>query len=430
MAVRLLGALVVCLLLVAAPARADPTFEVTVTPQAASFPETRELTYRVKITTTEPERFRLGASGVGLASPVAAVLEGPGAMTPPPPPQPRPVVFASPRLSFPSCGDGLGFRTSHHDFPRGLSYDLDLPADAVSTVVLTAALSRDAPRPTIPGAPPRPGIPPAASAAGENYWMGFSASNQTAGSTLDQSYLEIPAPVVAAAGRKGVWITLALDPPGRPCEIPQNPGEPVTVTGTTNPPVAGEDMTLMVAHRAPNAAPVTVGELATVTTADDGTFGVAAWRPQQGGRYALQAQFRSKRPDLADDFSAPVSFDLSRPVPLPAAEPWRPGPRPVPLPELATVARDVSVRGRVARVRLRCPRPDGCRGVVRLKVRRAFSDWRSFRIAAGKEKVVTVRIGPSIRRVLQDRRLDGVAQVRLNDHFSRTPVKLRALPSD
>lgn len=374
------------LALTAIPASADAaTFNVSVTPEAVTYPETKELTYRVEMRTIAAERITLTADGNGLVSPGGATLEGPGAISP--------IVGHSHGDIFP-CGDTLGFRHFHHYLSASQTYTVDLPADSVSTFVLNAGVSPDAPRP------------------GEEYRL-----------TLGVPGGSIPIP---AAGRKGVLIKIAMDPPNPSCGG-ENSGVPVTITGTTDPSLAGEELMLLMRHRASNAqlSPLTTHELARVRVADDGTFGLRDWRPQEVGSYAIQAQYKSNRPELADDRSEPLTFRLRIPVPL------RPGPAVPPrqittAPSLATVLPTASVRRGVARIRLRCSRSEACRGVVRLKVRAVFSQWRSFKVAAGKEKAVPIRLGASARRTLRTKTLNGVAQVRLNDVSSRTRVKLRA----
>lgn len=271
------------LLLLAPTARANTTFKVTVTPQVATYPETRELTYRVVMTTTDAAKVSVVAFGNGLVTPSAYWLEGAGRLGP------ALSTHGDPGSTF--CGgSGLGFREFHHPIHYGYTFPIELPENSVSTLVVKGRLSPDAPQP------------------GEDYRL----------------YLGVPggAPVVPAMGPKGVPIKITMD---SPCTPERAAGEPITITGTTDPALAGENMTLMVRRYETDfytgSPRTTEGGLAQVRVADDGSFALRDWRPEKIGKYAVQAQYKTTRPDIANDFSNPLAFTLkpnsALPVPAP-----------------------------------------------------------------------------------------------------------------
>lgn len=286
---------------------ADPSFRVTVSPESVSFPETRQVTYRVEVATgSEAERLTLRAEtvpafigfdgapeGAGLSGPRSAAFEGPGSMT-----------TGVTSHGDPVCTTALSFRAFHGGLYYSYEYHLDLPANAVSTLVLASDVF-DAPWP------------------GEQLRLALTAT-RTPGpgapaSTLDRDH-QLAVPGVGAAGRTGVRMQIATDQPSvRGCshDPPDNPGNPITVTGRTDPPLAGRSVTLLAESTDRRAVPgqaTTPQAIATLPVAGDGTFVLRDWRPQLPGRYAIQARFASNVPELADDFSQPVSFDLTQPV--------------------------------------------------------------------------------------------------------------------
>jgi hypothetical protein len=140
------------LCLLAPPAQAvDPSFQVTVSPQQVTVPNTQELTYRVRLTTgSEAERFMIVAANASaffwpdgrtegaLIGSWQANLEGPGTLVPD-----APGVHADP-----ICGASvLSLRAQHGSVRLSDDYTLELPANSVSTLVLKTRLPSEAPWP-------------------------------------------------------------------------------------------------------------------------------------------------------------------------------------------------------------------------------------------------------------------------------------------
>lgn len=138
-------------------AYAAPSLTATVSPQAAVYPDTKELTYRVEVSTTEETRLALVASnGAGLwIHPDGGSLEGPGTLTE----GPQPWVVPGPPPP------GSCEAQTADDWRWSQEFTLDLPADSVSTLVLpmlTGTLKPGSPSEywfTLAGAGPMPRVP-------------------------------------------------------------------------------------------------------------------------------------------------------------------------------------------------------------------------------------------------------------------------------
>ena len=397
------SALAAVALLLAVPAAApaaDPEFRATVSPDRVVWSQTTELTYRVEATTGEqPERFDLVAGARGafvgfdgqahgsllIPSGDGASLEGPGSLR---------VGFSSHGDPIPCPGSGLPQR--HGGLFYEQTFELRLPARSTSTLVFRASVVRDAPWPR------------------DSYAAVLRAANPFEEGTL-ASPVDIPVAAPEPGGRTGVRLAIATDPASAECATPPRiDGRPITVSGRSDPPLAGQRVRL---HYVPpgQRSPVT---LADVPVRDDGTFEYRNWRPRDPGVYEVAATYVSQRPELTDDFSAPRLFEVGVPAgedpPPPLSPPYDPAP---PMeedggygPALAAsiVSRRLGLdrRGR-ARVRVACPALSGasCAGTVRLVWRRRVLARRRTVVPPGTraDVVLRVRLGPRARRVLRRR---------------------------
>ena len=392
--------------LVAAPAAqaADPTFEAELAPSRIAFgepaPEAR-LTVR---TGAEPERFEVIATGAGrgfmrgdggvLGTRCEARLEGPG--------RPEAVGCAVPAPA-PRC-QKTRLPVTHGTFAGYTTVMVDLPANSESTVVFPLAMSLQAPW------------------TDSRYQVAFTVR----GETLEAQDRRVATPEYAPAGRTGVRIE--LDPaPGlaRLCDpVPENRGSPITVTGRAEPRLAGQEIVLRAATEE-RTEPVDIG---TVRVAGDGTFALRDWRPRTPGHYEVGAVYRSQRGELADDFSRPLAFRLTAPVPDP---PGPPGPSilpppPPPRPHFVLVNRSLRAdRGGLVRLRLWCPdrAASPCANRIRIAIGRRTVGSRTATVAPGARRTVHLRLsGAAQRRVA--RRRDVPATVRI-DELPRIAVTLR-----
>ena len=392
----------------AAPAQAaDPTFRVTVSPDPVVHGEADRLTYRVEVTTgEEPERFTLDATPLGQFGGQGVLLfpttdgmrlEGPGKLEPGPSLHGDPVpchVSELPR------GHGTFFRTQE--------YEVELEARTTSTVVFQAFIARHAPW------------------RGDRYEMALRAYPDSArGGTLDRAYLlQTPAP--RPAGRSGVRIDLEADTPAsRECDAPKNDGRPVTLSGRTDPALAGQELVLRVVPPGARAAT----ELSRVRVGGDGSFTAPQWRPKALGLYQVAAAYRSQDDRFTDEFSVPLAFELTAPVPDPPDPPGPPGPSilPPPRPHAVLVNRSLRAdRDGLVRLRLWCPDRAGapCANRIALAIGgRRTAASRSATVAPGARRTVRVRLSRADRRRVARRR-DVPATVRI-DELPRIAVTLR-----
>lgn len=346
-------------LAVGAPAAgaADVEFRATVSPDRVVFGETQALTYRVEMTTgAKPERFDLHASAGGAfggegtlhtigGGPVT--LEGPG-------------TLAGPAFhhgdAFPCSSSEL--RERHGGQYTGARFGLELPAQSTSTLVFETSVGLMAPWPQ----------------------DRYAAWLQASGGTLDRE-TEIPVAAPAPGGRTGVRLEIQVAPAsGRICRDMPPPvdGEPITITGRSEPPLGGQQVLLRYVPPGQRAA-VT---LASVPVASDGTFSYSGWRPQESGVYEVAAEYTSQRPELTDDFSAPRVFELRVPA----------GEAPPPPEDQAAIPRGRIVARRVVRLAA------GTRRTVAVRLRLRARDRRTLRRRG--RLTVTAHAGAAARRVI------------------------------
>jgi len=362
-------------LLVPAAAAADPSLRAAVSPGDVVFGETRALTYRVVMRTgAAPERFELvaesgsafGGEGTLLFPGREARLEGPGTLR---------TGSSFHTDVFPCSASDLPGR--HGGLPFGQSFDLELPAEATSTLVFTATVARTAPWP------------------GERFGLALQARNgfgAAPGTLAGDS--EIPVPSPAPAGRTGVRLSLSTSPrAGFACETPPAVGDrPIDVVGRSDPPLAGQRVLLRYVPPG-RRTPVT---LASVPVADDGSFRYRGWRPRERGTYELAAAYVAQRPERADDFSVPRAFETARPAAGKVA------PR---MPPHAGVLsrRLVADRASRVRVRLACPAVAqiGCRDVLRLRRGSRLLARQAISLRPASRETVTLRLAPRARRLLR-----------------------------
>ena len=397
-------------LLGAAPAQADdPTFEASLTPERIAFgdgtePEARLTiqtgadaeTFNVSTDATSPEFIDLdgrsaggGVLGVGCARPR---VEGPGTL--------GPLRCTVPSL--PAC-NRTGLRVFHGIFDGSGDLEVSVPPRSRTTLVFRARQSMDAPWPA------------------SRFQVRFQVSDGTLAGPQ-----AIETPRLAPAGRTGVRIGLRVEPAGGGfCEPAPQVRGPLTVRGRTDPSLAGQEILLRTAttdEQVPR-------DLARVRVADDGTFAFAGWRPPPGYR-EVAATYAAQRPELADDFSAPVAFELTgndpdrdpvtEPRPddgppkgtppgsddggSPAADPLRPEPR------IFLANRGLRAdRTGLVRLRLLCPSSveGACRPGISLRARgRTLATRRPVTLLPGRPRTIRVRLSRSARRLLaRERRL-------------------------
>ena len=165
--------------------------------------------------------------------------------------------------------------------------------------------------------------------------------------------------------------------------------------------------------------------------ADDGTFAFAGWRPEPG-YHEVGARYTSQRPELVDDFSAPLSFELEpdEPTPTPTPTPPAEAPRPTPMPTvdpplvapasskvlLANRRLHADRRGRV-RLRLLCPAAAVRPCVERVRISRGGRTLatRSVTLPPGRVRTVALRLGAAARRSLTGRRRALAVLVRIGE---------------
>lgn len=391
---RALRALALTVLLVAAgaaPARAvDPTFEAALAPERITFGEPGAEARLTVRTGAEAETFWLTAFSAGETyvdfggRPVGGPLleagcgaqprfEGPGGPT-----SGRGCLVSSTA----SCGVTPLAAFHGADLSRP-SFEVTIPADSQTTVVVPLAHAATAPWPT------------------SRYEASFRLEPGVGG-TLEQA-IQVGSGLTAPAGRTGVPIELSLEPGGAP---PCVPGPeirgPVTVRGRTEPALAGQEVVLRTAS-VPGEAP---RELARVRVAGDGTFVFAGWRPAPG-YHEVAASYTAQRSERADDFSSPLIFTAAaEAVVSKAAIGLRLGDR-----------RLRADRAGLVRLRLHCPaaaiRP--CADRMRISRGGRTLATRSVTLAPGRARTVRLRLGPAARRSLARRRTGLRVLVRIGD---------------
>lgn len=368
---------------------------MTVSPQTVTYPDTKSLTYSVQITTgAEEERFSLAARGLPayigfdeqpegqLLAPGIPHFEGPGTLGP----------VATP--AFIACTRSL--RAKHGTLPYAPDYDVTIPANVTTTLVIPVTVAEDAPWP------------------GEQYRLGLTATGTRPSRTLDGD-IPLSVPAVVAAGRVGVRMSIATNiasVTGCGGTPPPNAGVPITIAGRADTSIAGQQVAI-VAARWESARET----LATVPVAADGSFAYGPWRPRSLGRYEVGAQYASTRPDLADDFAAARLFELTVAVPQVAPQ----------VAPVARVGKTAPVRRGAARVRLSCPAgAQACEGVIRLTLRGKLAGLRKFKVAAGTRATVSVSLRAAARRALKkSRRVRMRAEIRAGGTRSRTTIVVR-----
>lgn len=289
--------LVVCAVIaaVATPAAsAQLNATATITPGRIVFPHTKQITYRLHMTTGEQaERFSVAlippSFGRGLqaeGSPVRFVetrLEGPG------------------ELTTPGRGSGIPFcstsRNAYHGYePRSVGYDIALPPQASSTLTATYNTGLTAPWPTL------------------DYRLTFLLRPELfsggQGTLVESATVRPPQPEVA--GRFGVEIRLAIAPYGAARPFPRFPeiksGRRIRIAGRTSPRLRRQIVNLR--YTGPGSR--TLRPLATVRTDWQGRFAYRKWAPRRPGRYEVWAFYRSQRRHLVSDYTCPRSFQILR----------------------------------------------------------------------------------------------------------------------
>jgi len=419
--VRTLLAAALLSALAAAPAQAeDPTFEASLSPERVTFggpdPEAR----LVIETGADSERFTVrpfdaGGGFVNLdgrwegslldANCSRPRFEGAGVL--------EETSCSVPGI--PACTRTALRPIAHGILGGGTAYEVTVPARSRTTLVVPLMAAQSAPWPS------------------SRYAAGFILE----GGTLEADRKVSSAPT-APAGRTGVRIALRVDPAGGAlCEPTPKVRGPVTVRGRTEPNLGGQEIVL----RYGTAEEPDPRDLARVRVADDGTFAFAGWRPPPG-YYEVGAKYTAQRAELADDFSSPVSFELTGdepervpPPPPPEQEPPReqqpprqqeppsgsPPPGPTTTPQktglpLAPMLVNRSLRadrGGLVRLRLFCPRKDACSGAIRVRIGgRTVARRGPVAVPAGARRTVRVRLSRTARqRIRRGRELAAVVRI-------------------
>jgi hypothetical protein len=281
-AVLLLGALEGAA--VAANVRAEIVFEATVQPNEISSLQTRELGYRLRMTTGgRHERFRVrveqpvwdpvsawrpnGLAAVPDCSRRPLVLRGRGRLTD---------TACEPRPARdPGCGRGGSFWR--------LSGEVALPAHSTSTLVarfLTA------------------GPPLLRTDYRASFVVGGGRNDTLTG------VQRIRPPTPAVLGPFGAHITLATRPgtPYFPGRRRFRRGTTINIRGRAERSLAGEMIRLRYTYLAPRGASRQL-TFARVRIDGRGRFGYRGWRPSRPGSYRLYAAYRPRSRDRTSDQS-------------------------------------------------------------------------------------------------------------------------------
>lgn len=379
---------VLALLVLCSPARAaDPTFEITADRSAVSFPSDTRLEYRIRITNgADDEVIPLSVGAGGEQGRLEGALQG----------ETLRVLDREVRLDGPGTlrqgssthGDPCT-GPFHVPLPRafsgaiGQSYSqiVELPAHTQTTLVVPAGVTHYAPWP--------------------DTRHRISVFRELYGGTLQEGG-PLPVPELKPAGRRGVRVTLqttpdtTLKPCGAPIEVSTN--RAIGLTGTTDPPIPGQLLDVVVVEPGTTAARVSE----RVRVADDGSYS-AAYTPLREGDHGLAVHYRAQQDGLADDFSIAHAFRAFPGPPVPDGAEEKPAASPI-----ATVSRKGRfVRGRV-RLELRCvPR---CLGRVVLSHRSRRLGSRRFDVRGAA--AVRIRIDARTRRALRRGALRMTAEVR------------------
>lgn len=254
--------------------------------------------------------------------------------------------------------------------------------------------------------------------------MRIKATNRTSEGegTLD-SESDIPVAAPAPGGRTGVRMSIETDTPStRGCAVPENSGRAITLSGRADAELAGQEIVLRVV--APGTR--TARDLARVRIGGDGTFASSPWRPKALGLYQVAAVYRSQDARRTDDFTRPLAFELTAPVPDPRGpadqqrplDPSRQDTTPIPVAPVL-VNRSLRVaRDGLVRLRLHCPlgRREPCSGTIRVRIGgRTVGRRTGITMARDTRRTIRVRLSrPARRRV--ERRDEVPGKVRIGDH--------------
>jgi hypothetical protein len=385
---RLVIALGVAAAISAAPAQADPTIEFSVSPERVAPGD--PITYKVTIKTgAEAERFGLsvgprpvdqadGRPRWPLVKSAEIAYDGPGTAQ---------YSYVTPAAAL-GCSV-LGFRPTRGAVHEGsVTVWLELPAGTTSTLTFTGDTAYAALIPRI----------------GEVYGLGFRTRNDDwdgrTGGTLDAPGT-LPAPVTQPAnGPRGVWLSLAPEPPSVaieywPCPAFPVVREPIVVRGRTDPALPGHTVLIEGGDRASKTRQI----FGSAVVGGDGTFTFGPWTPPATGDYELRAIYRSQSPDFVDDvMEGAHAFRYEAPAPPAVLAP--------PVSSAVALASRATVRRGIARVRMACPKTATTRCRGRLRLRRDSTTWGrgTFSVAPGKAHTLRLRLSRAARAVLARRR--------------------------
>lgn len=370
---RRLTVLVLVLLLAAAPAQAQE-ISATVSPEAVVHGRDQQVTWRIRVRAggervVVPLQLTMRRSTGFLPAwiePDGLRLEGPGQM------QPARVLISEPCEIFREVLPTFGLRRGHGTLTSSVGVDLDLPANADSTLVVPAGIVADAP------------------------WPGMTYRLQV--ERLGTEPAEVAVPEATIGGQTGVPVSIDTEPASTDqiCQdaSPAHPfGRAIRITGQADPGIAGDRVDILAGGPGDRGPRV----LGAATVAPDGTFAFDGWQPAEPGQYAVGARYVSRRPERADDFAEPRMLTIAPPPPPPIT------PEP-PANAVATAGTPhISRTGRVS-LRLACPGEaiTSCRGVVRL-FRGRNRIARSYELAPRSAARVSLRLRARDRRTFRRR---------------------------
>jgi hypothetical protein len=287
-----LAAALVAAATLAAPAGARVFFSASMTPGPVHYPGTRTLEYRLEIRTTTRAQhltIELQAPGWGLTGPAGSPVR----------------LLGRPRL------DGAGELVAFHQIAfggaaqmcvRGYAtaspyVEVTLPENATTTLVATYETGRAAPFPDT------------------DYRVTFVARG-LAGRMPEVVEARPPRP--ALAGKTGVRLSLRTNP-ARPRR-----GQMVAVVGRATPALAGDAVHLVAARGRKGPAERVFFEgpsyprdyepprpLGDVRVNEGGRFAFGGWELSGRHYFAVQAVYRSRRPDVVSDRSCPLQLWVS-----------------------------------------------------------------------------------------------------------------------
>ena len=284
------------------PALADVSATVSSSPGTVAFPLTKEISYRIDVRSgDQPEVFAIGMA--------PSYYNGPGATEGSPIGSMRGLRvegdlrngFAGGDIALPACAPS--WNRFHGYEPQRWVVDAQLPPNSSGALLLRREFGEHAPWPDA------------------DLRLHFRLTNDLVGpgvGTLEREQ-ELPTPAPARSGPTGVRIDLTTRPETTWAAQPVpnakiTPGTPISVSGSTDPPLAGARIELE--YVGPESRERRT--LAVLDTDDAGRFELAGWRPRSAGYHELWAFYESDRPSVVDDHMCPRNFELTGPYSPPS----------------------------------------------------------------------------------------------------------------